>query len=485
MLLPGLISLLTFVCAVLLPTEAADRLHSISLQAVALAAATQADPPTKGQVTDRIVCVGDAKQSYALYLPSNYSPTRNSAILYAFDPGARGKVPVDRFKDAAERYGWIVVGSNNSRNGPLQQSTDAFKAMWKDTHERFAIDQARVYATGLSGGARVAVMLAHLCQDCIAGVIGCGAGFPEGVVPTPGMHFVFFGTVGVDDFNFPEVRTLDDALLKAGIAHRVRVFSGRHEWAPAAVATEAVEWMELQAMKTGKRQRDGNLIDDLWRNHSAAANASLAANKPYEAYQVLAGLIDSCKGLHDTSEAEKLAGQLRDSRAVKDALREERQQISKQRESEREIYALIAASSAEETFDSGTRLRATIAELKKSAKAETDTGERRVARRVAEGLVIGLFEHGLNLLQVQKSYDQAAKKLELAVEIGSDRPGTFFYLAQAYALSGNRKKSLQALQNAIDKGFSDRAAIADNKAFDSLRHEPQYLQIIQSLKSGH
>jgi hypothetical protein len=63
------------------------------------------------------------------------------ADSYAFDPGARGKLPVERFKEAAEKYGWILAGSNNSRNGPLQPSAEAWRALWQDTHDRFAIDQ--------------------------------------------------------------------------------------------------------------------------------------------------------------------------------------------------------------------------------------------------------------------------------------------------------------------------------------------------------
>jgi predicted esterase len=458
---------------------------------------TQAAPFPKGQIIEKVLCASQppsqprgaelpsGEQSYALYLPSNYSPDRNWPILYAFDPGARGKLPLDRFKDAAERYGWIVAGSNNSHNGSMQASVAAWKSMWYDTHERFAIDQARVYTTGFSGGARVAVMLARICSDCVAGVIGCGAGFPVGVTPAPTMHFTFFGTVGVDDFNFAEVKALEEALLKAGMVHNVRVFSGRHEWAPPPVAGEAVEWMELQAMKAGTRRRDENLINELWKKNDASTKALESANKSYEEYQLLTQMLDTFKGLHDLSEVEKQASQLRDSRAVKDAVREERQQITKQRASQQEIYSLIAGNGGEEAFDSGVRLRAAVAELQKSAKAENDTGERRVARRVSEGLYIGLFEEGMNLLQTQKHYDQAARKFELLVQVAPDRPGAYFNLAWAYALNGEKKKSLQALTSAVEKGFSDRSAITENKAFDSLRNESQYLQVIKTLESRH
>ena len=110
--------------------------------------APQASGVPKGQIVEKVICLNDPNQSYALYLPSNYSPDRKWPILYAFDPRARGKLPLERFKEAAEQYNWIVVGSNNSRNGPLQLAVDAWNAIVKDTHERFAIDDNRVYATG-------------------------------------------------------------------------------------------------------------------------------------------------------------------------------------------------------------------------------------------------------------------------------------------------------------------------------------------------
>ena len=90
---------------------------------------------------------------------------------------ARGAVPVARFKDAAEKYGYIVVGSNNSRNGP-QPLSEIVSDLWADTHARFSIDDQRVYLAGFSGGARVAISVAFWLKDRVAGVIACGGGFP-------------------------------------------------------------------------------------------------------------------------------------------------------------------------------------------------------------------------------------------------------------------------------------------------------------------
>ena len=143
----------------------------------ATSAIKQTDSIPRGQIVERIEALDDSSQSYALYLPSNYTPDRKWPVLYAFDPGARGRVPIERFKEAAEKYGWIVLGSNNSRNGPWDVVVNAWNAMLTDTHQRFAIDNERSYATGFSGGARAAVRIAVACK-CLAGVMANGAGFP-------------------------------------------------------------------------------------------------------------------------------------------------------------------------------------------------------------------------------------------------------------------------------------------------------------------
>src|ERR1044072_8610212 len=241
------------------PTPEGMRNHIRIVMVVLLAystapAITQTESILRGQIVDRIGALSDSSQSYALYRPSNYTPNRNWPVLYAFDPGARGRVPVERFKEAAEKYGWIVLGSNNSRNGPWDLAANAWNAMQIDIHQRFAIDDARMYATGFSGGARAAVRIAIACK-CLAGVMANGAGFPVDLVPSPEMHFVFFGAVGVDDFNYPELKSLEEPLTKAGISHRIQTFDGRHEWPPLSVATAAVQWMELYAIKARKGPR--------------------------------------------------------------------------------------------------------------------------------------------------------------------------------------------------------------------------------------
>lgn len=453
----------------------------LSVQPHSKSESYQSDQFAKGQIIEKVTCPGEPAQSYALYLPSNYSPERAWPVLYAFDPQARGKIPVERFKGAAEKYGWILVGSNNSRNGPMKVAFDASRAIWKDTHERLAIDERQTYFTGFSGGARVAVTLASACHDCVAGVILSGAGFPPEIKPSAATHFAVFGTTGLDDFNFPELKDLAETLAKAGVANQIEVFPGRHEWPPASLATEAIKWLILQAIKRKIRAPDDAFVAQVWQENLQRAKAAEEAKQVYNAYRIYESLARTFKELHDVGEIEKRLNELRATREVKQAISDERGESARQRELERQITELVYQRERnDDEFENGSRLSGLLATLQKSARVDQDSSDRRVARRVTEGQFIFFLEQGREL-QNQKHYDDAIRKLRIATELGPERPGVFVMLASAYAMQGDKKKALQTLKTAVERGFTDRAAIISNSAFDSVRSDPVYVQLIEKL----
>src|ERR1051326_1467330 len=141
---------------------------------LALCALAQPQTPAAGVVHPSVAVSGDPSNSYALYLPSNYSAQKHWPLLLVFDPFGRGETGVKLFHEAAEKYGLIVVGSNNSRN--FQDPSEAIRLLWADVKERYAINPRRIYTAGLSGGARVAASIALACKSCVAGVIANGAG---------------------------------------------------------------------------------------------------------------------------------------------------------------------------------------------------------------------------------------------------------------------------------------------------------------------
>jgi hypothetical protein len=67
-------------------------LAEMGVFAIARQSSPLSDSPVlqTGVITPKIICIAKPDQSYAVYLPSNYSADRKWPILYAFDPAARG-----------------------------------------------------------------------------------------------------------------------------------------------------------------------------------------------------------------------------------------------------------------------------------------------------------------------------------------------------------------------------------------------------------
>jgi tetratricopeptide (TPR) repeat protein len=470
------------------PKSAGLAAAALLLLLISPAQGAEPEELARGQVIERVACKADAEQSYALYLPSRYTPEKRWPILYAFDPGAQGKVPVELFQEAAEKYGWIIVGSLNSQNGPMRGSIDASNAMWNDTHARFSIDDRRIYTTGFSGGARVAVWVAYLCKGCAAGVIACGAGFHTQIAPNTStspssIPFAFYSTAGTDDFNFGELKNLDDVLTVIGLPHRLVMFEGGHMWAPRELCTRAVGWMELQAMKEGRRAKDDALLEELWKQETERARTAEASKKVYEAYVAYTELVADFRGLRDVAEFEKKLAQWKDTAELKQALREEKDQIRRQQELTAQLIAF-----QERRKDIETRTQAfgdfkrVLDDLRKKSGETVDSIERRIARRTLHDVFAFYYEGASNLLQRRKDYPTAVANLEIAAQIAEKSPQVSYELATAYALNGEKKKALEALKSAVEKGFTDSAEISASPALEPLRKEAEYRKILESMK---
>src|SRR5262249_28654423 len=82
-----------------------------------------------------------------------------------------------------------------------------------------------------------------------------------------------------------------------------------HDWPPPDLALKAVTWMELQAMKTGKREKSPALVEAEWARDREKARTQAAAH-PADALHTWTAMAADYAGLRDVSEAQKEAAAL-------------------------------------------------------------------------------------------------------------------------------------------------------------------------------
>jgi Predicted esterase len=463
------------------------------ISAVALVASASAEFLLPGHVVDPIFCRHAPEQTYAVFLPTDYTPDRTWPVLFCFDPMARGRVPVDLFQAAAEKFGYIVIGSNNAQNGPWAPVATAAEAIFTDAQRRYRIDPQRLYAAGFSGGARAAFAIAGAAR--MAGVIASCGGFPNGENPNS-LRFAYFAAAGTTDFNHLEVLDTIDHLSRIGADHRLAIFDGGHQWLPEALTHDALAWFEVLAMRDGTQPRDADFLAAEFSTRLQRAAALPRADQTHAAYR---NLLRDFDGLLDTSEAARRLQLLANSRAYRSALRT----AQKTRRQEEEWAARLGAAiqriqtppasparpdlltpkrranpladassnsddplgnrsglenlwndvqlppfSLDDSADKFDPLRRVVADLRRRAKKNP------AAQRALASVFVRCLTEGQHHLAANHPA-LAAAAFEAATIIVPESGSSYFELAQLHASQGRLDRAREFLQSATAKGFSD------------------------------
>ncbi len=221
------------------------------------------DTVQPGKIMEAVTCKADPSQSYALYIPlkGNATPL---PIIYFFDSHGAGALPLNKYKSLAETYGFILVGSNNSKNGNDWSTTERiWQQLSADTKMRLKINSNRMYTVGFSGGAKVAGYVAIQHPE-IKGVIAGGAGLPDGV-GADNFNFSFTAIAGEGDMNLTELISISRDLDKTRTRHHILFFDGKHEWAPVSTMGIAFAGLQLDAMIKGLISKDDAVISQFAR----------------------------------------------------------------------------------------------------------------------------------------------------------------------------------------------------------------------------
>ncbi len=427
-----------------------------------------------GQINERVTSPSNPKQQYALYVPSTYSAAKKYPVLFVFDPGARALNAIELFRDGAEKYGYIVFCSWNSRNGAWDQTTAAMQTMWDDAVTRFSVDDRQLYTSGFSGGSRAALTFA-LASKVVAGVIVGGAGFatPQ---PPPRVPFAAFITTSTEDFNWAEMQAVNRHLDKLKSAHRFTIVDGPHRWPPAATITQGMQWLRIQAMRSSFIPKDPQLISAFTEEHLAEIETLNGAPlTQLRAYQFLS---NDLEGIADTTAWRAKADELRKSKPGKQAIKKESDEEHTMAEMMREFDRLLqAADAGQEGMADARRWLQHQAQI---ANAAEDSPNRRMVRRVTTGLSAQIMEHRQQYEQ-QRKYDLLARRLELATELSSGRMNSWVELAAVRWKMGNKKAAFEALERGVSKGALTKAALDRAASIDPLKTDPRYQELLKTL----
>lgn len=449
-----------------------------------------------GQVVEQIVSITDTTQSYALYLPTAYDPATVWPVMYLMDPRGRALIPMELFRDAAERHGWVLVSSYNTMSdGPVEPNEIALDAMLGDTQQLLAPDLSRLYLCGFSGTARMAWTFATNLTGHVAGVIGVGGGFPQGgaAVAYPSMlephPFSFFGAVGNTDFNYEEMLKLDGMLAGFDIPHRLVLFEGPHTWLPKDEAERGVDWLEIQAMKDGLRPRDLVLIDRLFESWLAEARQLDADGRTLAAAEAYRSLVNDFVNLVPVDRltpASERANELSRTDAVKQAIAQKRKNAEAEQEFGKELVELLRRFRETDTpsKEAERMIRdLKIEELRGRAAGVGDTADALAAQRNIETIFVQAIFY-LPRDYIETDPERALASLSVARAAKPEHPRVCYEEARVHAAAGHTAEALDALECVVESGAIRSPDLLQSEPYLSrLAGEARFAELVERARS--
>ncbi|WP_136666985.1 hypothetical protein [Flavobacterium sp. H122] len=229
-------------------------------------------------LVDSVQVEGTKDESFMVYFPKKYTQSKSVGVVFIFDPGGNGVDGIMPFVSAAENYNFLLVCSNNSKNGPLNLNNEIAFRLFDFVFKKYNIDKKRLVVAGFSGGARLAGNLA-LNTGIFNGVVACGASFQLLDIFVPQINdFLYVGLIGKNDMNYQEMIKNVNWLDKKRIKNQIFISDKGHVWPDESEILRAFDWLEIEFQKKGFTEKNNEIVNRIYQKNKIIADAFFEEN---------------------------------------------------------------------------------------------------------------------------------------------------------------------------------------------------------------
>ncbi len=282
--------------------------------------------------------------------------------------------------------------------------------------------------------------------------------------------FDFAGIVGLDDFNYHEMKTLNKALNENGFTSQLFTFDGSHDWPLPSVLSKAVEWLELMAMKRKEIPTNDNLVRNYLSTYSDSINTYVMYGLNYRAYLLYNIFLKDLDGLYDITDFKKSYEALLQNPDIDKNIKAE--ETSNKNE-------LLKQETLLNMFKSGNYagLKNEISNLNKSI-LDKDAMVVHSAKRLLGfiGMLSYVYTENAVNSQNKAAYNGV---IEIYTLVDPKNPDKEFYKACQTMMDEQPDKALEYLQKAVQLGYYDADRLQIIGYFEQLRTKPEFDLVVK------
>ncbi len=411
-----------------------------------------------GRIYDRI---SKSNSSYSVYFPLNYNEKEKYPAIIFIDPHGHGRFPLEKYKSLADKFQFLLIGSNDSKNGMnIEQCIKFAGDLLNEASTTLPCYKEQISVAGFSGGAKVALVAANTISGFSSGIY-CGAAFPPGTIQ---INIPLLAIAGRHDMNYTEVRNYNQSIDKSGISHTLVEWNGKHEWPDTSIFEHAFYWNIFTSMRNKTIEKNENIID----GYKKLIEIAIAYEKNILFRAILLQEeIEMLKGIVSVSEYQKKLSAFINSSQFKQAKKNQDKILDN--EDHRKIEFAGAFENKDELWWNNQ-----IQILNADKNNESN-------QRLLGYISLAAWSYSSKSVAVNNSAFalKALKIYKLADPENSEQP---FLAACLYSKNGMQDSAIYFLQEAVKLGLDDRSKIENEKDLFELKSRNDFQELIKNLK---
>ncbi|TVZ25643.1 hypothetical protein JM83_0569 [Gillisia sp. Hel_I_86] len=433
----------------------------------------------KGAAIDSLPINDSISESFAMYLPSNYSSDKKWPIVFVFDPEGRGISSARLFSQAANEQGYLIVASNNiSRNDSLATNLETAVRLLEKVLLNFPIDEKRVYAAGLRQGAHVASTLPAVYPK-IKGIV---------VVEDIWMNKDFlvqntnkYSIIGFASYKSDSYNNFNESFnLFKILDYKKFIYNYEDEgmWPSAKLISHGLGTFTLEAMLDGSQPKDAEMVNNLYESELATAESWRRQLNFYKAYELLKLMRDKYKYFDKKDEIRDLQKEIRRESIYK----EQRSQYNSAKIKEQDLryqYAyLIEEDLVLKSFENIGWWAQQYKEID-SLKNSKITAESELSYRLEDYLQTYTKRRFEELKLAKFGIDRLILVSILRTIFDKENPEGYFSIISLSAQDGDYYTALLYLEDLLITGYDDLEQLYDIPGTLDLKLSPEFNELVK------
>jgi hypothetical protein len=408
------------------------------------------------EIIPSVTCATNTAYSYALYLPHQYAAAKNLPALIFVDPHGDGAFPLGKYHLLAEKFGVILIGSNDSKNGlTFNEVTPIMQALNQEASARLQADAGQVSIAGFSGGAKAAMVAASETPSFLS-LIYCGAGFPQIPKPLPPS----LGIAGLLDMNYTEVLQTDQQMEGNHFRHSLIEWKGKHEWSDSTTFQNAFYWILFRAMEKKLIPVNEAMVQAFISQNSKVSSDILSEELRLKK---LSGFLE---GDIDIAPFTSALTALQKEKGFRQAKEKQTGEFELESRMKQNYIQCIELKNLLWWRDEVKNLRSKASPMN---------------ARILGYISLACYSYSNNALK-QQNLQAAEKYLGVYSLVDRENPDRAYMQACWYGRTQNTAGVLQSLREAMNYGFKDRSKILTEEAFAYTRNTPEFSALLQEMR---